>query len=121
MTIALTPLPYAHDALAPHISKETLEFHHDKHHAAYVDKTNDATKGTDLAGADLETVIRAADARGDTSLSNNAAQAWNHGFYWHSLSPTETAPSESLAAAIANDFGSLDKLMEELKAEAVEP
>ncbi|HKX78476.1 MAG TPA: superoxide dismutase [Novosphingobium sp.] len=119
MPILLMPLPYAHDALAPHVSKATLEFHHDKHHAAYVDKTNDAIKGTALADADLETIVRAAEAQGDAALFDNAAQAWNHGFYWHSLTPSETDPSESLAAAIANDFGSIDKLKEELRAEAV--
>ena len=85
MAFELIPLPYDSEALAPAISAETLSFHHGKHHKAYIDKTNAAIEGTDLAGADLETVI--AKARGSNQgLFNNAAQSWNHGFYWHSLS-----------------------------------
>ena len=119
MSITLMPLPYAHDALAPHISKATLEFHHDKHHNAYVDKTNAATAGTDLADADLETIVKAAKDGGKAGLFNNSAQVWNHGFYWHSLSPEATSPSAKLASAIDRDFGGMDKLKEELKNEAV--
>lgn len=119
MTISLMPLPYSYDALAPHVSKQTLEFHHDKHHQAYVDKTNAAIEGTDLANADLETIVRKAKSDGNGGLFNNAAQTWNHGFYWHSLTPEKSEPSESLATAIKNDFGSMDKLKEELAAEAV--
>ena len=79
-------LPFDKEALAPTISAETLGFHHGKHHKAYIDKTNAAIEGTDLADADLETVI--AKARGtNQGLFNNAAQSWNHGFYWNSLSP----------------------------------
>lgn len=119
MPVTLMPLPYSLDALAPHISGRTLEFHHGKHHNAYVDKTNDAVKGTELAEAGLETIVKAAKDQGKAGLFNNAAQVWNHGFYWNSLSPEPSQPSESLAAAIASDFGSIDKLKEELKAEAV--
>jgi len=119
MTIALMSLPYAHDALAPHISKQTLEFHHDKHHRAYVDKTNAAIEGGDLADADLAAIVRKAAADGNKGLSNNSAQVYNHGFYWHSLSPEASEPSEALAAAIARDFGSVDALKEKLSAEAV--
>jgi Fe-Mn family superoxide dismutase len=105
----LIPLPYDSEALAPAISAETLSFHHGKHHKAYLDKTNAAIAGTDLEGENLETVI--ARARGtDQGLFNNAAQSWNHGFYWHSLSPEAQRPAEELAARIDDAFGSLDAL-----------
>jgi Fe-Mn family superoxide dismutase len=109
----LIPLPYASETLAPAISAETLSFHHGKHHKAYLDKTNAAIAGTDLDGEDLETVI--ARARGsDQGLFNNAAQSWNHGFYWHSLSPEARQPSDELAAKIESAFGSLDALKGQL-------
>ena len=113
MAFELMPLPYDSEALAPAISAETLSFHHGKHHQAYIDKTNAAVEGTDLAGADLETVI--AKARGSKQgLFNNAAQSWNHGFYWHSLSPDATRPGGDLAAKIDAAFGSLDELNKQL-------
>lgn len=113
MAFELMPLPYDSEALAPAISAETLSFHHGKHHKAYIDKTNAAIEGTDLADADLETVI--AKARGSQQgLFNNAAQSWNHGFYWHSLSPDATRPSGDLAAKIDEAFGSLDELNKQL-------
>ncbi|MDE8651331.1 superoxide dismutase [Novosphingobium album (ex Liu et al. 2023)] len=115
MTISLMPLPYALDALAPHISKDTLEVHHGAHHKTYVDKLNAAIEGTDDADKPLEDIIKSASG----PKFNNAAQVYNHGFYWHSLSPEKTAPSESLAAAITADFGSLDALLEALTNEAV--
>src|SRR3546814_10275324 len=110
MTIVLSPLPYAQDALAPHISADTLATHHGKHHKAYVDKVNAAIEGTDLAGKSLEEIIHHAEGAGNKGLFNNSAQSWNHAFYWNSLSPTKTAPSGDLAAAIDRDFGSLDDL-----------
>ena len=113
MAFELIPLPYDSEALAPAISAETLKFHHGKHHKAYIDKTNAAIEGTDLAGADLETVI--AKARGSKQeLFNNAAQSWNHGFYWHSLSPAAIDPSGDLAERIDAAFGSLDDLNKQL-------
>jgi Fe-Mn family superoxide dismutase len=113
MAFELIPLPYDAEALAPAISAETLKFHHGKHHQAYIDKTNQAVAGTDLAGADLETVI--ARARGSNKgLFNNAAQAWNHGFYWHSLSPAAIDPSGDLATKIDEAFGSLEELNKQL-------
>ena len=113
MAFELMPLPYDREALAPAISAETLSFHHGKHHRAYIDKTNKAIEGTDLAGADLETVI--AKARGSNlGLFNNAAQSWNHGFYWHSLSPAAIDPSGDLADRIEADFGSLEALNKQL-------
>ncbi|HWK42037.1 MAG TPA: superoxide dismutase [Croceibacterium sp.] len=113
MAFELTPLPYDKEALAPAISAETLSFHHGKHHKAYVDKTNAAVEGTDLADADLETVI--AKARGSNQgLFNNAAQSWNHAFYWNSLSPDAQKPSGDLAAKIDAAFGSLEELNKKL-------
>lgn len=113
MAFELIPLPYAADALAPAISAETLGFHHGKHHKAYIDKTNGFIAGTELADADLETVI--AKARdGDKKLFNNAAQSWNHGFYWNSLSPSSGAPSGELASQIDSAFGSVEDLKAQL-------
>jgi len=113
LAFELTPLPYDKEALAPAISAETLSFHHGKHHKAYVDKTNAAVEGTDLADADLETVI--AKARGSNQgLFNNAAQSWNHAFYWNSLSPDAQKPSGDLAAKIDAAFGSLEELNKKL-------
>ena len=94
MAFELIPLPYDSEALAPAISAETLSFHHGKHHKAYIDKTNAAIEGTDLADKPLEDVVAA--ARGSNQgLFNNAAQSWNHGFYWHSLTPGATRPGVS--------------------------
>ena len=113
MAFELMPLPYDDTALDPAISAETLSYHHGKHHKAYIDKTNAAIAGTELEGADLETVI--ATARGaNQGLFNNAAQSWNHGFYWHSLTPDATRPDGDLAAKIDAAFGSLDALNTQL-------
>lgn len=120
MPISLIPLPYSDDALEPHVSSATLQTHHDKHHKAYVDKVNEAIEGTDLDGEALENIVIAAEKKGDTKLFNNAAQAWNHGFYWHSLSPDESTPSKALAAAIDRDFGSAKALREALMKEATD-
>lgn len=83
MTISLIPLPYAQDALEPHISAKTLEIHHGAHHKTYVDKLNAAIEGTENADKSVEEITKSASG----PLFNNAAQTWNHGFYWHSLSP----------------------------------
>lgn len=117
MAIILPPLPYADDALAPTISATTLQTHHGKHHKAYVDKTNAAIEGTDLADASLEDIIAAAEAKSDQGLFNNSAQSWNHAFYWNSMAPSAITPSGDLASAIDSAFGSLDKLSEELVAQ----
>ncbi|MGG6237520.1 superoxide dismutase [Nodosilinea sp. AN01ver1] len=117
MAYELPPLPYAYDALDPYISKSTLEFHHDKHHAAYVSKYNDGVKGTDYDSKPIEEVIKA--IAGDSSkqaLFNNGAQAWNHTFYWNSMKPGGGGtPSGDLASKIDADFGSFDKFAEEFK------
>jgi Fe-Mn family superoxide dismutase len=117
MTIILSPLPYADDALSPVISATTLQTHHGKHHRTYVDRTNAAIAGTDLADKPLEVVIASAIETGNKGLFNNSAQTWNHGFYWHSLSPETHAPTSDLAAAIDAAFGSLDALKDELVAQ----
>lgn len=113
MAITLPELPYQKSALAPHVSEKTLEFHHGKHHAGYVDKTNAAVKGTDLDDASLEEIIKAAKEKGDQGLFNNAAQSWNHTFYWRSMSPDGGgAPKGDIAAAIKDSFGGFDGFKE---------
>ena len=115
MAFDLIDLPYADDALAPAVSAETLSFHHGKHHKAYVDKMNAAIAGTDHDNAALEAVVAA--ARGSNQgLFNNAAQTWNHAFYWHSMTGDATSPSADLAAKIDAAFGSMDELLNQLKA-----
>ena len=116
MPLKLIPLPYADDALAPAISAITLQTHHGKHHQTYIDKTNAAAVAMGMADASLEEIIAAATDKGDKPAFNNSAQAWNHGFYWHSLAPAGGKPAGDLAAAIERDFGSLAKLGEELQA-----
>lgn len=116
MAFTLPDLPYSKDALAPHISAETLEFHHGKHHKTYVDKANDAVKGTDLEGQDLESVIKKSWSDKNMGVFNNAAQIWNHTFYWNSMSPKGGgAPTGEIADAITKSFGSFEKFAEEFK------
>lgn len=113
MSFKITPLPYPDSALDPAISAETLSYHHGKHHQAYIDKTNAAIEGTEHADAALEDVIAA--ARGSNQgLFNNAAQSYNHGFYWNSLAPDESSASEELTTMIDSAFGSLDDLKSKL-------
>ncbi len=105
MAFTLPELPYAKDALEPHISAETLEYHYGKHHQTYVDKLNGLVEGSDLAGKSLEEIVRSSDG----GVFNNAAQVWNHTFYWHCLSPNGGGePQGRLAELIARDFGSFD-------------
>ena len=108
--IKLEALPYAEDALAPAISAKTISFHYGKHHAGYVKTLNGLIAGTSYAGLALEEIVRTAFARGDAAIFNNAAQTWNHTFYWNSLAPAGKggAPSAALLAAIEAAFGSLD-------------
>jgi len=109
MEHTLPALPYAIDALAPHISKETLEFHHGKHHQTYVTNLNGLIKGTEFESMSLEDIVR----KSSGGVFNNAAQIWNHTFYWNSLSPTGGgAPSGALAAAINAKWGSFDAFKE---------
>ncbi len=117
--LALPDLPYADTALAPHVSQQTLQIHWGKHHRAYVDKANGLLKGSDLAGRPLEEIVRAAAAKGDQALFNNAAQAWNHAFYWKGMSPKGGGrPTGGLKDRIDADFGSIEKLKEALAAAA---
>jgi len=105
MAFELPELPYAKDALAPHISAETLEFHHGKHHATYVTKLNGLVPGTEYDGMSLEDIIK----KSSGPVFNNAAQIWNHTFYWHCLSPNGGgAPTGALAAAIEKEWGSFE-------------
>ncbi|MEN6542113.1 superoxide dismutase [Parvibaculum sp.] len=116
--IELPPLPYAPDALAPHISAETLGFHHGKHHKTYVDTANRLIQGTDYEKLPLEEIIRkSAGKPDDKKIFNNAAQIWNHTFYWHSMAPRGGGkPDGKLAEKINQDFGSLEKFIEAFSA-----
>jgi Fe-Mn family superoxide dismutase len=118
MPFELPALPFDKDALAPTISAETLEFHHGKHHKAYVDKTNGFVADKGLDGRKLSEVIAHAKETGDKALFNNAAQIWNHSFYWLGLTPDSSAPTGKLAKLIEDGFGSTDKLVEKLVAES---
>ncbi len=109
MAFTLPPLPYDKNALAPHISAETLDFHHGKHHQAYVTNLNKALEGKPEANKSLEEVILASDG----PVFNNAAQVWNHTFYWSSMKPNGGGqPTGDLADAIKRDFGSFEKFSE---------
>jgi Fe-Mn family superoxide dismutase len=120
MAVELPKLPYALDALEPHISKLTLEFHHGKHHKAYVDKTNELIANTDLAKKSLEEIVRAVAGQKDkATLFNNAAQAWNHTFLWNSMSPKGGKPTGALAQAIEKDLGGFATFAENFKKAAV--
>ena len=106
MTIELPKLPYALDALQPVISKETLEYHYGKHHQAYVTNLNNLIKDTEFADASLESIIK----KSSGGIFNNAAQVWNHTFYWHCMSPKSSGePTGKLADAIKKKFGSFDE------------
>lgn len=115
--ITLPDLPYAKDALAPHISAETLEFHHDKHHNAYVVKLNELIAGTDLAGQELDDIIKAsANDSSKAGIFNQSAQVWNHTFYWNCMTPNGGgAATGPVADKITAAFGSYEKFAEEFK------
>jgi len=113
--IELPPLPYAQDALAPVISAQTLSFHYGKHHKAYVDNLNKLVAGTDLSETPLEALIKAVAGKSDKAgVFNNAAQVWNHTFFWNSMKPNGGgAPSGAVAKAIDASFGSYDNFKKE--------
>jgi Fe-Mn family superoxide dismutase len=120
MAFTLPDLPFAKDALGRFMSAETLDYHHGKHHKAYVDKTNALAGETGLEGRALSEVIRAAKEKGAKGLFNNAGQLWNHNFFWQCLAPPEgQRPSGKLAALIEDGYGDLDTLLAKLKEEAV--
>lgn len=116
MTFEVPALPFAPNALEPHISARTFEFHHGKHHQAYVTNLNNLVKDTPLANAALEDIIRQT-AKDDSKagIFNNAAQVWNHTFFWNSLSPKPTQPSADVMARLEKDFGGMDKFKEQFK------
>lgn len=118
MAFELPALPYSKEAFGDLISSETFDYHHGKHHQAYVNKTNDAIEGGELANAKLSEVILSAKSRGNQGLFNNSAQIWNHSFFWKCLSPEKQNPSGALAAHIEDSFGSKSELLEAFKAEA---
>lgn len=111
----LTPLPYADNALEPVISAHTLSFHYGKHHKTYVDNLNNLLANSELAGQSLEQIIKATAGQADkAAIFNNAAQVWNHMFYWHSLKPNGGGePSAALKQKIETSFGSLDACKKE--------
>jgi len=109
VTISLPDLPYAADALAPHISAETFSYHHGKHHKAYVDNTNKMIAGTKFENLSLEDIIRESEGAND-GLFNNSAQVWNHTFYWNSMKPNGGGkPTGDIASMIDKSFGSYDE------------
>ncbi|MBM3559116.1 MAG: superoxide dismutase [Alphaproteobacteria bacterium] len=109
MALELPPLPYAHDALVPYMSKETLEFHHDRHHAAYVTNGNNLLKGHALENKPIEEIVKASFGK-EAGIFNNAAQVWNHTFFFDSMKPKggSALPGE-LEKRIASDLGGVDK------------
>lgn len=116
MAFTLPPLPYEMNALEPHISKETLEYHYGKHHQAYVTNLNNLVAGTDLESASLEDIVR----KSSGGVFNNAAQVWNHTFYWNCLSPNGGGqPEGALAEAINAKWGSFETFKEEFSKQAV--
>lgn len=117
MTIILPDLPYEKDALEPHISAKTLSFHYGKHHNAYVTNLNKLIEGTDLEKETLENIIKKTVNNADTiGIFNNAAQVWNHTFYWQSMKPNGGGlPTGDIAAKINADFGGYDNFIEQLK------
>jgi len=116
VAIELPPLPYARDALAPHISAETLDYHYGKHHQTYVTNLNNLIKGTEFENMDLVAIVKKAQG----GMFNNAAQVWNHTFYWNSLSPKGGGePSGKIADAIKKTFGSFAQFKEDFTKTAV--
>ncbi len=116
MPFELPKLPYALDALAPHISKETLEYHYGKHHQAYVNKLNTLVQGTPFESLSLEQII----TKSSGGIFNNAAQVWNHTFYWHCLAPQGGGePTGDLGDAISDAFGSFAAFKEKFTAAAI--
>lgn len=121
MAFELPKLPYAYDALEPHIDKETMEIHHTKHHNTYVTKLNDAVKGTDLESKSIEEIVKNLDAVPEnikTAVRNNGGGHLNHSVFWELLSPEKKELSGELKEAIESAFGSVDKFKEEFEAAA---
>src|SRR5690606_4082921 len=120
MTFKLTELPYDLDALEPHVSARTLEFHYGKHHKGYVDKLNQNAAGTPYEDMALEEAIKESHKNDDTPVYNNASQAWNHTFFWDSMRPgVASRPGGSLSDMIDSQFGGLDAFRKQFKESAV--
>ena len=120
MTFELTELPYDRDALEPHISARTMEYHYGKHHKAYVDKLNESAAGTRYEEMALEDVIRTSFRKKDKSVYNNASQAWNHTFLWDSMKPGgDGRPVDAVSNTIDDQFGGLDTFRKQFKESAV--
>ena len=116
MAVQLPELPYSKDALTPHISAETLEYHYGKHHKAYVDNLNNLIKGTEMDSMSLEDIVK----KSSGGVFNNAAQIWNHTFYWHCLAPNAGGePTGAVAEAINKNFGSFQAFKEKFTDAAV--
>jgi len=117
MSFELPKLPYAKDALAPHISENTINFHYGKHHQAYITNLNNLITGTDLEGKTLEEIIKISAAdKSKQGIFNNAAQVWNHTFYWHSMKPNGGGkPIGEVLQKIERDFGSYENFVAEFK------
>ena len=121
MPFTLPELPYDRSALQPHMSAETLDFHHGRHHKAYVDKTNEMLREKQISDASLIEVIKKANDSGDNKLFNNAAQIWNHNFFWQCLAPAgSTVLSGGLKRMVERDFGSAEVMLEKLAIESAE-
>ena len=104
MALTLPELPYAREALEPHMSRETLDYHYGKHHKAYVDNGNKLIAGTEFEKMDLDEIVK----KYSVKIFNNAAQVWNHTFFWNCLTPTQTAPGKKLTDALVKQFGGID-------------
>ncbi len=109
----LPDLPYAENALEPAMGRETLHTHHKKHHAAYIEKTNKLLAESSISAASLEDVVREAHEQGEVKLFNNAAQAWNHAFFWRSLTPRPAPPEDKLKRDLASSFGSFESFRDQ--------
>lgn len=116
MALTLPELPYPSAALEPHLSRETLRFHHGKHHKAYVDKANELIKGTRFATMKVEEIIRKSSGK----IFNNVSQAWNHAFFWQCLTPRQTPPERKLTEMLDDQFGSLEQFKKKFTEAGVE-
>src|ERR1700724_4605532 len=112
MTFTLPNLPYAYDALAPHMSKETLEYHHDKHHQAYVTNGNNAIKGTEFEGKSLEEIVKGSFGK-NPAVFNNAGQHYNHTHFWKWMKPGGSKIPGEIEKALKDSFGSIEKAKED--------
>lgn len=120
MKVALSKLPYDYNALEPHVSAQTLEYHYGKHHKGYVDKLNKLIDGTALEGLGLEDIIVSARKKAEVGILNNAAQAWNHAFLWESMSPNGASkPDGQIKEMIEDEFGDLEGFKERFKKAAL--